>query len=87
VTLNQRLEEFLKARPDIWIDGEDLGKIAGKYAWRSRVSDLRLKRGMVILNAVVNVTDAQGKPFKRSLYRYVPEVPRGQATLFEAAQI
>jgi hypothetical protein len=49
-TLNDRLEEFLKARPNAWIDGSYLAQVAGKYAWRSRVSDLRRHRGLTIEN-------------------------------------
>ena len=71
-TLNDKLEAFFKARPNTWIDGKDLAEVAGGYAWRSRVSDLRRFRGMDIVNDVVRLKDAHGKPFKVSLYRYVP---------------
>jgi hypothetical protein len=36
-----RLAAFFNARPGEWIDGMELGRIAGSYAWRTRVSDLR----------------------------------------------
>lgn len=39
-TLTNCLAEFFKARPNVWIDGKSL-EFAGRYAWRSRVSDLR----------------------------------------------
>ena len=40
-TLCDRLAAFFKARPGAWIDGRELADVAGAYAWRSRVSDLR----------------------------------------------
>jgi hypothetical protein len=74
-SLNDKLEAFFKARPHTWIDGKDLAEIAGGYAWRTRVSDLRKQRGMTILNDVVTLKDAHGKTFKISHYRYVPDLP------------
>jgi hypothetical protein len=40
-SLCDRLAAYFKARPDQWIDGRELGTVAGAYAWRSRVSELR----------------------------------------------
>lgn len=36
-----RLREFFLARPLKWIDAVELEPVAGRQAWRSRVSDLR----------------------------------------------
>src|SRR5262245_27400703 len=36
-----RLADLFIAKPDIWIDGRDLANVAGAYAWRSRVADIR----------------------------------------------
>jgi hypothetical protein len=73
-SLNDKLEALFKARPYEWIDGKELAEVAGGYAWRTRVSNLRKQRGMEIGNDVVRRWDAQGKPFKTSYYRYVPPV-------------
>jgi hypothetical protein len=74
-SLNDKLEAVFKARPYEWIDGKELAEIAGGYAWRTRVSNLRTQRGMEIGNDVVKRWDAQGKPYKTSYYRYVPDLP------------
>lgn len=50
-TLTEKLATFLRARPGEWIDGRRLAEIAGSYAWRTRVSDLR--RGPYFM-AIVN---------------------------------
>lgn len=50
LSLCDKLEAYLKARPNQWIDGIWLENIAGRYAWRTRLSDLRKKRGMTIQN-------------------------------------
>lgn len=67
ITLTDQLAAYFEERPNEWIDGLELGRIAGVYAWRSRCSDLR-KRGMEIQNKVER--DADGKAV--SLYCYVP---------------
>jgi hypothetical protein len=78
-TLTDKLEAFFKARPLTWIDGEQLGKVAGKYAWRSRVSDLRTSRGMCMMNRQDHLRAVDGSRFTISWYRYVP--PVGQLDL------
>lgn len=40
-SLADRLAEFFRSRPGQWIDGRQLAHVAGSYAWRTRVSDLR----------------------------------------------
>ena len=44
------LEAFFKAWPGLWIDGMEIARLAGAYAWRTRVSELRTQRGMTIEN-------------------------------------
>ena len=80
MTLTDRLAQFFRERPSQWIDGRQLGTIAGAYAWRSRCSDLRLQWGMTIENRVRLVKNEQGQTFKISEYRFVPlsePVPQG----------
>jgi hypothetical protein len=40
-TLVERLAAFFRAHPDLWIDGRELALVAGAYAWRTRLSELR----------------------------------------------
>lgn len=68
-TFNDRLADYLTAHAGVWIDGLTLQDVAGSYAWRSRVSDLRTDRGMVIRNRVRTLEDGS----KKSEYRYEPE--------------
>ena len=49
MSLNDQLERYFKARPNVWVDGMALAQVAGSYAWRSRCSDLR-QRGLTIEN-------------------------------------
>lgn len=57
------LEAFFRARPATWIRWEEIAAIAGSCAWRTRLSDLRLKRGMTI---------EWNKSVRASAYRYLP---------------
>lgn len=70
--LTDNLAGYFAARPEQWIDGRLLGPVAGAYAWRSRVSDLRTKRGMTIENRTRAVV-VNGTRYRISEYRYVPE--------------
>ena len=40
-TFTGRVAAYFQARPNQWIDGRELAKVGGAYAWRSRVSDCR----------------------------------------------
>jgi hypothetical protein len=40
-SLCDRLMALFKSRAGEWIDGRELAAVAGAYAWRTRVSDLR----------------------------------------------
>jgi hypothetical protein len=77
---NDKLAEFFKARPNVWIDGRKLAGVAGGYAWRTRVSNIRKPPyGMTIENRV-RIVGGSGREnpgkdaekFKISEYRYVP---------------
>ena len=75
-SLNSQLEHFFRQHPDEWIDGRKLETIAGRYAWRTRVSDLRILLGMTIENRQRRIVPPRDKPLLKpytiSEYRYVP---------------
>jgi hypothetical protein len=50
LSLCDKLEAYLKAQPLKWIDGKRFEAVAGGYGWRTRISNLRTQRGMVIEN-------------------------------------
>lgn len=86
MSLNDRLAAYLREREGLWIDGRVLSTVAGAYAWRSRLSDLRrAPYCLTIENRVLVVGDHSvscllhedcrcGLPvrYKRSEYRLVP---------------
>jgi hypothetical protein len=71
-TFTDRVAALFKSMPGQWIDGEVLGKVAGKYAWRSRVADARRAYGMRIINRQRTVETPIGS-FRVSEYCYQPE--------------
>jgi hypothetical protein len=74
-SLNDKLEAYFRSRPNEWIDGRELARVAGSYAWRTRVSDIR-KRGMTIENNVQRVPKmTELGTCQVSVYRYVPDLP------------
>ncbi len=74
VTLCDRLARYFQARPNAWIDGRELGTVAGGYAWRTRCSDLRkAPYHMRIENRKQRMQKMNGEKFTISEYRYVPE--------------
>lgn len=79
MTRAEILAEFFKRRPLVWIDGREL-EIAGRYAWRSRVSDLRRAPFLMrIENRQRRVQRADGEHVTVSEYRFVPDVRVQQA--------
>jgi hypothetical protein len=68
-----QLAALFKARPNCWIDGMELARIGGQYAWRTRVSNLRERRfgSMHIENRIRLVEVEPGRTVKVSEYRYV----------------
>ena len=74
LTYRDAVAALLKSRAGEWVDGLELAKVGGAYAWRSRCADCRTQLGMDIENR-------QRRIGKRviSEYRYVP------STLLEIA--
>lgn len=50
MSLNDKLADYFTDHPHVWIASDALAKIAGRCAWRTRVSNLRRERGMTIEN-------------------------------------
>ncbi len=66
------LADLFRERPLVWIDGREL-EIAGRYAWRTRISDLRrLPFNMTIDNRQRRVGRPDGTHYVVSEYRFVP---------------
>jgi len=71
-TLIGELAAYLARRPNVWIDGRELARVGGAYAWRSRISDLRRSPWrMRIDNRQRHVTTASGHLSVISEYRLV----------------
>lgn len=71
--MNDRLQQFFQAHAGEWLDGRQLGAVAGAYAWRSRVAECRTQRGMVIENRQRKVRGAIGM-VTVSEYRHVRDL-------------
>jgi len=67
-TLCDRLASYFRERPSVWIDGRELATVAGSYAWRTRISELRRAP---YLMAVENRQRRVGAA-KVSEYRWTP---------------
>ena len=69
VSYRDAVASFFRGYPNTWIDGMELSRIAGCYAWRTRISECRTQLGMDIENVVRVVPNTHRKV---SLYRYRP---------------
>jgi hypothetical protein len=75
MTMAAKVAAFFEARPNVWIDGEILARIAGRYAWRTRISDLRRAPwNLRVENRQRRVRTQDGRTFTVSEYRLVPHV-------------
>lgn len=74
MSLAERLAAHFRAHPGVWLDGaHEIASIAGSYAWRTRISDLRREPfNMAIQNRVRRVTRTDGSTYQVSEYRYIP---------------
>ena len=69
-----RLAALFASRPGEWIDGLTLSGIAGAYAWRTRLSELRRQPHCLnIQNRQRRVERSDGMSFVISEYRLVQE--------------
>lgn len=72
VTRVAALARFFEGRPNVWIDGRELALVAGAYAWRTRLSDLRRPPfRWTIENRQRRLTAAGGRCSVVSEYRWV----------------
>ena len=69
MTYRDAVAHYFKAHPGQWIDGLELARYGGAYAWRTRVSECHTQLGMDIENDVRRVPNTHRKV---SLYRYRP---------------
>ncbi len=72
-SFTDRVAELFKSRPDTWIDAVELERIGGRFAWRTRCSNCRLRLGMDIRNRQRRQVDALGRRWTISEYAYFPK--------------
>jgi hypothetical protein len=72
-----QLAHFFREHPNEWIDGKVLASLAGGYAWRTRVSDVRRPPfSLTIENRQRRVVAPNGSTFVVSEYRHPRAVAR-----------
>ena len=68
---------YFTSHPGEWVDAATLAEVGGNLAWRTRVSEARLKLGMEIQNMQARDFNEDGSLEVRSFYRYLPQKPVG----------
>lgn len=76
--LTKAVADLLTQRAGQWVDGRELARVGGTYAWRSRVSDARRQLGLPIQNRQRIVRDGE-RQWKVSEYMTPAQ---GQMELF-----
>lgn len=66
-----RLAKLFMDRRGQWIDGRDIATVAGAYAWRTRISDLRHHPWLLSIENRIRTVEVDGETFKVSEYRLV----------------
>ena len=77
LSYRDRLAAYLRARPGQWLDGLELAREAGAYAWRTRLSECRTQLGMTVENRERKTPSGVTK----SEYRYTPPAQPEQVRL------
>jgi hypothetical protein len=79
-----RLAAFFRAHPNQWHDGAGrIADIGGRYAWRSRLAEARIRFGLDIRNRQRRLRRADGTSFVVSEYALV--TAHGQLDLLHGA--
>jgi hypothetical protein len=81
-TRAHRLAMFFHERPNRWIDGRMLAPIAGSYAWRTRISDLRRAPFYMVIENRLRSIDTDEGHVTVSEYRYTPPATAEGVSLF-----
>lgn len=71
-TFVDQLDAFFRERVGEWVDGMSISRVAGTYAWRTRVSDVRHRfkaEGGDIVNRLRRVETEDGQTVIVSEYR------------------
>lgn len=74
----EKLREFFLLRPLKWIDAVDLEPVAGRQAWRTRVSELRQRLEKEGAGTIENRQQFRNRVVVLSEYRYLPYEPLGR---------
>ena len=82
MTFRDAVAQYFRQRPNTWIDGMEIAKIGGCYAWRTTLSRCHLQLGMDIENRI-----RKDGTRKISEYCYHPPQPVAQPSLFQEAVI
>ena len=77
LSYRDRLAAYLRDHEGQWVDGLELARIAGAYAWRTRLSECRRVLHMTIENRERKTPSGVTK----SEYRYTPPAQPKQARL------
>jgi hypothetical protein len=72
-SFNDAVEALLRAHEGEWVDSTELMKAGGSMAWRTRISNLRTLRGLVIRNEQRRIRRPDGTEYTQSLCRLVPK--------------
>lgn len=78
----RRLAAFFRERPNHWVDGRALGDVAGSYAWRTRVSELRRAPFCMAIENRQRTVETENGTHVVSEYRYVPRTVAEVMSLF-----
>lgn len=77
-TFTRAVADLLLARAGEWVDANELMRVGGRCAWRTRISDARQQFGLRIENRVRVVREGERR-WKVSEYRTPAQ---GQGSLF-----
>ena len=94
MSLSEHVAALFRANPNRWIDGQQIARVGGYAAYRTRISDLRRPPyAMTIENRVRTVIDfdewvrsGATRKIKVSEYRFLPWVTAERAAEARPAQ-
>lgn len=87
MTLCETLADYLKARPNEWIDGHALLDIGGTFAFRTRLSELRRPPFNMTIENQTTRHAFMGRKWTETKYRYTVQETSHENTAVPTAHV
>ncbi len=81
MSLTEKLAALFRNRPHEWVNGYELMRVGGSFAFRTRVSELRMPPYRMVIENRQERHKSDGRKWTETFYRYCPDKDSRQPPL------